>query len=284
MASLLQLQQLVAMTGLMPPRGEGMAANYCGMIHTSASRKATYGAPRAAGQALPQAGNPVIYGLIHTDYGAGGAGNFMLPNLVNRVAVGGKPGQNTAETLMLSYVIATTSAMGEGPAIGTVAMFAGDFAPAGWALCNGDLLWIADNVELFSLIGTTYGGDGEVTFALPQLKATGVIGLGPGLELGQLAPGAVPGLVMNYLICTSGVVPPPEGKGAFPDDWPFVGQVVASAGGAVPRGWAACDGKLLAVNSNRPLFDLLGNSYGGDGKTNFALPDLRGKMVSGLPG
>jgi microcystin-dependent protein len=50
-------------------------------------------------------------------------------------------------------------------------MFAGNFAPAGWALCDGSLLAIADNDVLFNLIGTTYGGDGQSTFALPNLSS-----------------------------------------------------------------------------------------------------------------
>lgn len=54
--------------------------------------------------------------------------------------------------------------------IGEIRMFGGNFAPQGWALCNGQLLDIAENEALFSLLGTTYGGDGQTTFALPDLQ------------------------------------------------------------------------------------------------------------------
>ena len=54
--------------------------------------------------------------------------------------------------------------------IGEIRMFAGNYAPAGWAFCDGQLLSIAQNNVLFSLIGTTYGGDGINTFALPDLR------------------------------------------------------------------------------------------------------------------
>jgi len=54
-------------------------------------------------------------------------------------------------------------------------MFAGDFAPQGWALCNGQLLSIAENELLFSLIGTIYGGDGQSTFALPDFRGRAVV-------------------------------------------------------------------------------------------------------------
>ncbi|MBD8499463.1 tail fiber protein [Paenibacillus arenosi] len=54
--------------------------------------------------------------------------------------------------------------------VGEIRMFGGNFAPQGWALCNGQLISIAENEVLFSLIGTTYGGDGQTTFALPDLR------------------------------------------------------------------------------------------------------------------
>ena len=56
------------------------------------------------------------------------------------------------------------------PYIGEIRMFAGNFAPAGWMFCEGQLLPISENETLFNLIGTTYGGDGQSTFALPDLR------------------------------------------------------------------------------------------------------------------
>lgn len=56
------------------------------------------------------------------------------------------------------------------PYVGEIRMFAGNFAPAGWAFCDGQLLPISENETLFQLIGTTYGGDGESTFAMPDLR------------------------------------------------------------------------------------------------------------------
>jgi microcystin-dependent protein len=56
------------------------------------------------------------------------------------------------------------------PYIGEIRMFAGNFAPAGWAFCHGQLVPISENDALFTLIGTTYGGDGQETFALPDLR------------------------------------------------------------------------------------------------------------------
>ena len=56
------------------------------------------------------------------------------------------------------------------PYVGEIRMFAGNFAPAGWMFCEGQLLPISENETLFQLIGTTYGGDGQSTFALPDLR------------------------------------------------------------------------------------------------------------------
>ena len=68
------------------------------------------------------------------------------------------------------------------PFIGEIRMFAGNFPPAGWALCQGQLMPISENDALFTLLGTTYGGDGQSTFALPNLSSRVPVhaGSGPG--------------------------------------------------------------------------------------------------------
>jgi microcystin-dependent protein len=60
---------------------------------------------------------------------------------------------------------------------------------------------------------------------------------------------------------------------------PFIGQIVMFGGNFAPRGWALCDGQLLSISSNEALFSLLGTIYGGDGRTTFGLPDLRGRVA-----
>lgn len=71
------------------------------------------------------------------------------------------------------------------PYIGEIRMFGGNFAPQGWAFCNGQLIPISENDALFNLIGTTYGGDGQTTFALPNLQSRVPLHVGPGFALGQ---------------------------------------------------------------------------------------------------
>jgi len=60
---------------------------------------------------------------------------------------------------------------------------------------------------------------------------------------------------------------------------PFIGQIMLFGGNFAPRSWAFCDGQLLAISSNSALFSILGTTYGGDGRTTFALPDLRGRSA-----
>ena len=71
------------------------------------------------------------------------------------------------------------------PYVGEIRMFAGNFAPAGWLFCEGQLLPISENETLFQLIGTSYGGDGELTFALPDLRGRLPIHQGNGLTLAE---------------------------------------------------------------------------------------------------
>src|ERR1700691_3733805 len=73
------------------------------------------------------------------------------------------------------------------PFLSEIRIMSFGFAPNGWALCNGQLLPINQNQALFSLLGTTYGGDGRVTFGLPQLQTRVPIHMGSGYVLGQVA-------------------------------------------------------------------------------------------------
>src|SRR5436853_5875391 len=71
------------------------------------------------------------------------------------------------------------------PYVGEIRMFGGNFAPAGWMLCEGQLLPISENETLFNLIGTTYGGDGQSTFALPDLRGRLPMHFGNGFILAE---------------------------------------------------------------------------------------------------
>lgn len=77
--------------------------------------------------------------------------------------------------------------------VGEIRIFAGNFAPTGWALCNGQLLPISQNTALFSLLGTTYGGDGKTTFALPNLQGAAPLMAGQGNGLSNRVQGEIGG-------------------------------------------------------------------------------------------
>lgn len=88
------------------------------------------------------------------------------------------------------------------PYVGEIRMFAGNFPPVGWAFCQGQLLAISQYDVLFNLIGTTYGGDGQSTFALPDLRGRGPVHQGQGLGLSSYVMGQLGGVENVALLTT----------------------------------------------------------------------------------
>jgi microcystin-dependent protein len=107
--------------------------------------------------------------------------------------------KNITILCFLAFTICSTievQAQGD-QVIGEIRMFAGNFAPRGWALCNGQLLAVSSNDALFSLIGTIYGGDGRTTFGLPDLRGRTVVHAGNGPGLSQRNIGSSGGSASN---------------------------------------------------------------------------------------
>lgn len=107
------------------------------------------------------------------------------------------------------------------PYVGEVRMFAGNFAPAGWMFCEGQLLPISENETLFQLIGTTYGGDGQSTFALPDLRGRIPLHQGSGFILAETGGAEEITLTVNQIAAhshplvgsaTNGGQPSPQGN------------------------------------------------------------------------
>ena len=233
------------------------------------------------------------------------------------------------------------------PYVGEIRMFAGNFAPAGWMFCEGQLLPISENETLFQLIGTTYGGDGQSTFALPDLRGRLPFHQGNGFILAETGgaeeitltrepdPGPQPRLARianarnrrtrqtmrrvasttvrrssrtdrtsREPVCTDRDrlcrrqpaahelptvpvrrlhhlavrnLPVADLRWSTTMADPFVAEIRIFPFNFAPKGWAWCDGQLLPLSQNTALFSLLGTTYGGDGKSNFALPDLQGR-------
>jgi microcystin-dependent protein len=92
--------------------------------------------------------------------------------------------RSTGLLLTMALIAGAPTARAQECLIGEIRMFAGTFAPRGWALLDGQLLPISQNTALFSILGTTYGGDGRTTFALPDLRGRAAVhaGAGPGLS------------------------------------------------------------------------------------------------------
>ena len=185
--------------------------------------------------------------------------------------------------------------------MGTIDLFAGNFAPGGSAIASGQLLPISSNTALFSLIGTYYGGNGSSNFALPNLNGRAIIGTGQGLGLsnrflgettgvpqvtlsntqmpvsvgglGQAFTNVQPSLAVNYYISAAGVYP--TGGGGGGNAQPFLGQIFATASAASPgsgglsNSWIPADGRLLPISQNTALFSILGTTYGGNGTSTF---------------
>jgi microcystin-dependent protein len=185
--------------------------------------------------------------------------------------------------------------------MGQIVTYAGSGVPDGYAECNGQLLPIAQNTALFSLLGTTYGGNGQTTFALPDLRGRNIVGASADTLLGAQVgdetvssaelPTAVggagqpfdnraPGLGLNYIIAVEGLFPSREGGGLDGQE-KYLSEISVFAGNFAPDGWAFAHGQLLPIAQNTALFSLLGTNYGGNGQTNFALPDLRGRIAVG---
>jgi len=131
--------------------------------------------------------------------------------------------------------------------IATVRMFGGNFAPRGWALCEGQLLAISSNSALFSLIGTIYGGDGRTTFALPDLRGRIALGNGDGPGLSGVNMGQRGGGEQSFLNQTN-LPPHTHGHTAKVSNTnasvstPVAGNSIATPGTASARAFAATDG------------------------------------------
>jgi microcystin-dependent protein len=142
------------------------------------------------------------------------------------------------------------------PYIGEIRMFAGTFAPAGWEFCDGQLLAIAQNDVLFQLIGTTYGGDGQTTFALPDLRGRVPIHQGNGFILAEiggaeeitLTPSQIPSHSHALLASTDAAQLTAGPNGSVLADSGAVGLYSGSAAAVVPLHAAT----LGAVGGNQP--------------------------------
>jgi microcystin-dependent protein len=341
MQASLALTQFLPLSGIFPANSSDPQADPGGIplgsIRTFAGNFAPGGSAQAGGQLLPISQNTALFSLLGTMYGGNGTTNFALPDLdgqimigagqlgnVSRPAIGSsdtrlvnaqlpsslggssQPLDNYQASLPVTYLIRTAGLAPGGSVdfIGQIVPFAGNFVPDGFLQANGQEVLINDHPFLFSLIGTTYGGDGVTTFALPDLTGRTVVGASSQVSLGEyfgqqtsllnsqlpVAAGGngqpvdnhQPSAGLTYLISLQGLFPSSSGGGVDPANQ-YLGEIVAVAFPAnlEPHGWVEAKGQLLSISQNTALFSLLGTMYGGDGITTFALPDLRDRAAIG---
>lgn len=157
------------------------------------------------------------------------------------------------------------------PMMAEIRMFAGNFAPRSWAFCQGQILSIAQNTALFSLLGTTYGGNGQTTFALPDFRGRSPKGTGtgpglPGVVLGEVAGTPSQTLTILNMPAHNHTVTPisvqlPCSTGAGNSDDPSDGVPAVSASGDEQYTSTATSNVFLkAPNVTQPIVGIAGGS------------------------
>ncbi len=142
---------------------------------------------------------------------------------------------------------------------------------------SGSVITTAEREKLDSSIivsgavqeGNLLTYDGNNWIAKDLILSTNNSGANASINIEQ------PFLGMNYIIAMEGTFPSRNSV------TPFIGEIIMFAGNFAPRGWQLCNGQLLPINQHVALFSIIGIEYGGDGRTTFALPDLRGRVPLG---
>jgi microcystin-dependent protein len=224
----LPVTYLIRTAGVFPSFSGTGGVDFIGQVVPFAGGFVPDGFLQAAGQELQIADYPTLFNLIGTMYGGDGVTTFALPNLTGRTVVGatsqlpvgayfgqetslllnsqlpvaaggnGVPVDNHEPSAALTYMISLQgifpSQQGGGvdptqQYLGEIVAFAGNFIPNGWADAAGQILPINQHQALFSLLGTMYGGNGQTTFALPNLHDRAAIGTGDDAQIAHVLGG-----------------------------------------------------------------------------------------------
>jgi microcystin-dependent protein len=250
---------------------------------------------------------------------------FALTNVTSGSAGDGQPINLGQPALELNFIIctngnyATSEDSAVPPFIGEVRLFAGNFAPAGWALCHGQLLNYTNYLALYSIVGITFGDDNTNRFALPDLRSRALVTAGEPIGMAEFFMGQRGGATQTLLFPVSIPVhthplPPPDGinsglaGGGAPRNnrspytalstlmyrlgnsplgtqtvyEPFIGEMTMFAAGHGFPNAALAEGQTFAIAQNTFLYSIIRTSFGGNGTTTFLLPDLRGRVAMGI--
>ena len=339
------LHYMIAVEGTLPGRGggTGTTGQMIGEIRLFAGTTAPNGWLFCDGQSLPVSQYLPLFSILGFAYGGDQVQTFDVPDLRDRVAVGAdsnipdgsafgsesvsltesqvaihyyplpgggnsnviggsQPINITSPSLGLNYIISVSDTYQD---LGQIRLFAGNFAPEGWMLANGQILPVNENQALFSKMLFSYGSYSNSKFELPKLNGTTAIGIGNGPE-GNLVfgdtegpttvtmsnselpartfplpgggtsgvsgytnptplPTIQPSLTVNYLISTAGVAP--SSGVPLAEGESYIGEVRAYTSVNTPTGWLPADGRLLPISQYSTLFAFIGTTYGGNGIT-----------------
>lgn len=332
------------------PTGSGdiiQGRPYVGQIMPYPSSLQPSGWLPADGSVLPVSEYPELFDVIGNTYGGDGETNFAVPDLRARVPVGvgtiadatipapgegnsvvplissmalGEVSQGEFEALGVNFMIAREGnypqqdgADTSSPLIGEIRMLAGDTIPSGWVACDGSTLPInSQNIALYSVLGTTYGGDGQAYFNLPDFRARAPMHVGEidvesppdwtekqiplieSMERADVARGQIGTIGIRIGVARTGLYPSTGGDDAAPAT--LIGQTLMFGGLFMPGGWYPTDGDWYYVDDmgfndmgfnidDEPgLYSILGKSFGYRPSgilEEFRLPDLRARLPVG---
>ncbi|WP_239301296.1 InlB B-repeat-containing protein [Paenibacillus sp. ACRRY] len=200
----------------------------------------------ARGQSMSVTQNTALYSLLGLNFGGDGRTTFSLPNLSGSAPDG------------MGYYIAINGIYpsreeslysGAESVLGEVRLFPYQFTPPGWLALNGQEVSTSTYSDLFQMIGTTYGGDGNTTFKLPTMPKMNDI--------------------IFYAISTDPTLKAENGTG-----YEYIGEIIPMLVSLPTNRWIPANGLTLPINQNQPLFSLFGTKFGGDGRVNFNVPNL----------
>jgi microcystin-dependent protein len=226
---------------------------YVGEVTLFAFKFAPVGWVKCDGALLSVTEFSQLFAVIGTKFGGDGIADFGVPYYQSLE-------EDTGFYCMSLFGLAPTGKRNALPGELTILPYN---PPPGWINCNGQTVLISQYRPLFEIVGTAFGGDGVNTFGVPDMRL-----IPPGdhpPNSSQPKPGGTaPPSIYSIADVPSGST-----------DQGFAGEVKIFPSTAAPQGWVPCDGRVLSIdNPNTALFSLIGTSYGGDGTTNFAVPNL----------
>jgi len=251
-----------------------MSQPYVGQIAIFAFSFAPRGWAFCQGQLMAISQHTMLFSILGATYGGNGVSTFALPQLQG-VPVGAGQAARGGDYMLgesggeAAVPLTPQQLPAHGHAFNAVLDKATSATPAGnqpaWS-------WAAQAQN--DTVLDFYSESANATTAL----ASNAIGTsGSGRPHNNLQPY----LTLNFSIALQGVVPQRDGPPP-PARAPFAGEISICAAGNPPAGWALCEGQLMQIAQNQMLFSLLGTTYGGDARTTFALPDLRGRVPLNL--